>query len=369
MKFLARADHLYQTIRVVQSSIPQRSTVPILRSLKVEAEDGELYLTGTDLEVGVKVEFETAEVQESGEIAVPADRFSSLLREFGESDIQITTDGHILVLESSEGQFKIVGHDVSDYPEFPTLDNDMEIALQGQDLTEMVDRTAFAVADEMQMYALTGVYCRMADNQIEMVGSDGSRLARSQKRLQTDIDQEFTVNVPPRVLKIMKKLVDDDEEIYFSGDESKVLFRTSRGKVYARQVEGNYPDYEQVIPNNSEFDVDIDRDQLEGALRKVSILTSRDMPAVGFRFEEGELNLFSRSQEYGEGKMSIPANYSGDTFKIMFNPDYLLDALKVLEEDMVNISFTDSESGGVITEGSHFLYVAMPLDIDEIEDF
>lgn len=369
MQFIAHSKQLYRTLRVVQSSVPNRSTVPILRSIKVEAGDDGLFLTGTDLEVGVRVEFKEAEVQSGGEIAVPADRFSSLLREFGDTEITVSTEEGVMVIRTGDGEFKIVGHDVSDYPEFPQLEDGIEVDVHGQDLKEMVERTSFAVADEMQMYALTGVYCRMDGDQMEMVGSDGSRLARVQKRMDTDLDQEFTVNVPPRVLNILTKLVQDEENLSFGGDSSKVLFRTDRGKVFARQVEGNYPDYEQVIPNRSEFEVKLNREQFEGALRKVSIMTSRDMPAVGFYLEGDELRLFSRSQEYGEGEMTIPVDFEEESFKIMFNPDYLLDALDVLEEEQLNISFTDSESGAVIEEGNSFLYVAMPLDVDEIEDF
>ncbi len=361
MKFLTKANELYQKLRIVQNSTPTRSTVPILRSVKLEADEDGLTLTGTDLEIGVELQAMGTDVQTEGGIAVPADRFASLLREFNDQELEISTDQDILTIHSSDGTFKIVGHSLEDFPEFPEIEEGPEIEVGGNHLREMVTRTAFAVADEMQMYALTGIYSRWKPEKVEMVGSDGNRLARVKKRLKTGIEEEITVNIPPRIMRVLTSMIDENQDVTFTGDESKVLFQTENGRVYARQVEGNYPDYEKAIPKNPNRDATIDKEELSSALKKVSILTERDMPAVNFHFSEDGLRLSAQSQEFGEGKVKVPMEYNGDELEISFNPDYLLDVIDILEEEQITIKLCGPGEGGIIREGNNFLYVTMPL--------
>ncbi len=368
MKLLCQADELYQTVRVVQNSIPSRSTVPILKSVNLVAEEGSLSIAGTDLEVGVRIHSRNVEIQEAGTVAIPADRLSSLLSEFGEQQLELSTDGNTLLIRYEGGDFQIVGHDPEDFPEFPEFNEGPQGEIDGETIKDMVSKTSFAVADEMQMYALTGLYCKWAPDRLEMVGSDGNRLALYRKNVDTDLEEQIVVNVPPRVMDIMSRMTDDEETVTFTGDESKVQFQTDRGIVYSRQVEGNYPDYEKAIPKNPDRNIQVDRAELESSLKKVSVLTPREMPVVRFHFEDDMLELTTRSQEFGEGNVKMPVDYDVKPLKIVFNPNYLLDVLSVLDEDKVQMELSGPEAGGIIREGSEFLYVMMPLDQDAIEE-
>ena len=368
MKIRCQDDDLYQTVRVVQNSIPSRSTVPILKSVNLVAGDGSLSVAGTDLEVGVRIHSTDVEIEEPGTVAIPADRISSLLSEFDEQELELSTDGNTLRVRYEGGDFKIVGHDPDDFPEFPEFDEGPEVSIDGATIKDMVEKTSFAVADEMQMYALTGLYCRFTPEAIEMVGSDGNRLARYRNSNVTGLDDEIVVNVPPRVLEILSRMTDDDETVVFTGDESKVQFQTDRGLVYSRQVEGNYPDYEKAIPKNPDRKINVNRDALESSLKKVSVLTPREMPVVRFHFENDMLKLTTSSQEFGEGSVKLPIDYDGDPLKIVFNPNYLLDVLSVIEEESVQMELSGPEAGGIIREGSEYLYVMMPLDQDAVEE-
>ncbi len=368
MKILTNAEELYQTIRIVRNSIPQRSTVPILKSVNLVADEDSVSVAGTDLEVGVRVQTEEVEVNEPGAVAVSADRLTSLLSEFDdEDDLELQSDGNALDVRTTDGEFHIVGHDPDDFPEFPEFEDGPEVKIEGEVLKTMVEKTAFAVADEMQMYALTGLYCRWTPEYVEMVGSDGNRLARFRENLVTGLEDEFVVNVPPRVLKLLARMVEDDDEITFTGDSSKVQYRTERGLVYSRQVEGNYPDYEKAIPAEPEMEVEVDREALASALRKVKVLTPREMPIVKFRFESDVLQLSTRSQEFGEGSASVPVSFDGEPFHIIFNPNYVLDVLKVLADDTIKLKLSGPETGGVLEEGSKYTYVMMPLSEEDIE--
>lgn len=368
MKILCQADDLYQTVRIVQNSIPSRSTVPILKSVNLVAEDGTLSVAGTDLEVGVRIHSTDVEVEETGTVAIPADRLSSLLSEFDEQQLELSTDGNTLEVRYEGGDFKIVGHDPEDFPEFPSFEDGPEMEIDGDTVKNMVDKTSFAVADEMQMYALTGLYCRWTPDNIEMVGSDGNRLARYQSKNPNDIEEEFVANVPPRVLEILSRMIEDDEPVTFTGDESKVQFRTERGLVYSRQVEGNYPDYQKAIPKNPERKIEINRDELESALKKVSVLTPREMPVVRFLFDENMLKMTTRSQEFGEGNVKIPVDYDGESLEIVFNPNYILDVLSVLDDESIQMELSGPKQGGIVREGNNYLYVMMPLDQEAVEE-
>jgi len=369
MKLVTKAEDLYKTIRLVRNFIPRRSTVPILKSVHLSAEEDTLSISGTDLEVGVRIQTAEVEVNEPGAVAVSADRFSSLLGEFDDDqDVELSDEGHTLLMRTGRGgDFDINGQDPDNFPEFPEFDDGSEVEFDGESLQTMVDKTSFAVADEMQMYALTGLYCRWTPEAVEMVGSDGNRLARYRTKTVTGLDEEVVVNVPPRVLELLARMVDEDEQIRFTGDSSKVQFRTENGLVYSRQVEGNYPDYEKAVPKDPGMTVEVEREALASALRKVKVLTPREMPIVKFRLEGDELQLSTRSQEFGEGNVSVPISFDGEPFNIVFNPNYVLDVLKVLDDETVNMKFSGPEAGGVIEEGNNYTYVMMPLSEDEIE--
>ncbi len=368
MKFLTNAEDLYQSIRIVRNSIPRRSTVPILKSVHLATDDGSLSVAGTDLEMGVRIHNTDVEVNESGSVAVSAERLTSLLSEFeDDEDLELSAEEQSLRITSEGGDFHIVGHDPADFPEFPEFEGGPEVQVDGDVLRTMVEKTAFAVADEMQMYALTGLYCRMTPESVEMVGSDGNRLARFREKTVTGLEEEFVVNVPPRVLQLLARMVGEDDEITFTGDSSKVQYRTEKGLVYSRQVEGNYPDYEKAIPRDPDMAIDVEREALASGLRKVKVLTPREMPIVKFQFEDDLLQLSTRSQEFGEGSASVPVSFDGDPFHMIFNPNYMLDVLKVLDEETVTLKLSGPEAGGILEEGNRYTYVMMPLDEDDLE--
>jgi len=414
MRFRCKRADLSQAVGVVASAVPARTSVPILQNIKVTAADGELTLTATDLEMGLRYSVRDVGIQKSGAAVLPAQKLNQIVRDIRDDEVKFDVDGKLCSIEIEGGQFKLTGADPQDFPQFPEFDEKKAVRINVDDFRDMVRKTAFAVSSEPSRYALTGVLFVIRENEARMVGTDGKRLAYAKKKIKGGPRDEVKVIVPPKALHLVEKIIaEGDEEIAFEFEETQMKAKTSAGTLFARLVEGSFPNYEDVIPGDPDKKVQVNPGELEYRLRLATSMTDDKSRAVKFQLSKDKLKLFARriTGEAGEASHEVAVKYAGPDFEISFNPDFFIDFLKVVaggrpdvensEADTkvearaeakadkakgkkaakeekpkapppepvetpstITLDLRDKLTAGVIRAGRDYIYLVMPLTID-----
>jgi DNA polymerase-3 subunit beta len=370
MKVVCKRNDLLDAFSMVNVVIPTRSTIPVLQNINLTAEGSSLYIIGTDLEVGIKVEIK-AEVKDKGSLLIPTMRLGALLRETVDENIKIETRNNIANIITKEGEYKLVGPDPVDYPEFPSFEAEKAFEMDPRGLKEMIHKTIFATSSEITRYALTGLLMEISKTEIKMVGSDGKRLAFIKHSSKQNVDQEKKVIVPSKGMMLLERVLREDHKLKISIDDTliKICLTPQKEKhpetiMFSRLVDGAFPDYESIIPKDGNKILEMQSEDLHSALRRVTVVTTDKFKATKFIMKDNKLSLLSKTQEVGEAKVEVAAKYKGEEFEIVFNPDFFIDALRVLGEGNLKIEFKERTSPAVFKWGNNYVYLVMPLTID-----
>lgn len=370
MKVKCARGILHEAFTLASSVVPQRTTIPAITNVKITAKKDKkgdlLEITGTDLEYGLRYVVPGAEVKEEGTLVLPAGRVSGILRESADEEITIDADGNLAHIRTKGSSFKVVGMDPIDFPAVPGFESKGALEVDTKDLREMIRRTEFSVSTEVVRYALTGQLVEIKGKELRMVASDGKRLAftRSRSSGKAEGAKDIRAIVPSKTLNLLARvLTPEDETVAMQVEETQIRFRTKRALLFSRLIEGNFPDYQAVIPDDRDKKIPIPRESLLSAVRKVALMTTDKTRAVQFQFGKGKLVLFTRTQDVGEATVEVPAEYKGEAIDIVFNPDYVIDYLKVVEDENVELHLKDKTSAGVFRSGKDYVYVLMPLTV------
>jgi DNA polymerase III subunit beta len=371
MKFVIATQEMNYLINKCQNAVSQKSTIPVLANFMIEAKDGRITITATDLTVGVRC-FTEAKILQEGATTVPAKKFASLLKELTATNLEFSTNSHHLTeIIAETSHFKLNGMGCDEFPDLPTLENAMEITIPQEKLREMFFCTSFAVSKEDNRYTLTGVFLHINQGKARFVGTDGKRLSRTQLDVEVDRSLSGEYIIPLKAVEEMLKSLDDDAGnavLLLTAD--KMALKTENTLLVTKLLSGEYPDINRFIPERTETTVALHREELMTLLKQVSLFTAEANQSVKFSFSNGELKLSANTMEIGEGKVSMPVNYYGGDLSIAFNPEYFLDILRHSKGETVSIGITDSFNPGVITdtEGKEVslpsatpLYVIMPM--------
>ncbi|MDF2550217.1 MAG: dnaN [Chlamydiales bacterium] len=350
MKFIISRQHLNQLISMVQNIVAQKASIPILSNILIEAVKGEIILTATDLNVGVRC-FAEAKVIEEGATTLPAKRFANLIRELTSLHIEMSSSSSdITEIVADSSRFKLHGMNRSEYPQLPDLSGATQIKVKESDLKDMLYRTAFAVSREDSRFVLTGVFMQVQNGRATFVGTDGKRLAKASLPVAVDPSFSGEYIIPLKAVEeILKNLGDENEaNLYLTHD--KIAVETGNLILISKLLSGDYPDVTRVIPEKTETIVPLHRDELITLLRQVSLFTTDTSQSVKFTFADGELRLTANAMDIGEGKVSMPVNYRGERLEIAFNPAFFLDILRHSKQETVSIGLTDPFNPGLITD-------------------
>ncbi len=347
----------------IQSVVPTKPTIPILANVLIEADNDLLTISATDLTVSMRVSG-TAKVIESGAVTLPARRLFQLARELTTPDIEIeTTSPEVAVLRSGSSNFRLQGMHKNEFPTFPDLSEGYQLQLKSDVFKEMLMRTAFAAARDDSRQVLNGVLMQKAANLATFVGTDGKRLARNQVEFGEETSETGAYIVPLKAVDEIVKMLDESEVKLVIMPE-KLAIESDSCVLITKLLSGQYPDVTRVIPPKSEKPIALHRDELISLLRQVSLFTSDGNHSVRFSFSNGNLELSATSGEIGEGKVSMPVNYSGPKLEIAFNPHYFLDILRNSKDETVSFEVSDSYNPGLITDSSSAEFVIMPMRLD-----
>lgn len=375
MKFVIATQELNVLLARCLNVVGQKAAIPILANILVEAKDNELVITATDLTVGIRCHTKV-KVLHDGATAIPAKKFSQLLRELTIPHIELSANSNeVTEISAGSSRFKLNGMAKREFPSLPTMEDATRFQIKESDLKQMLFRTAFAVSREDSRYVLTGVCMQIANSRATFTGTDGKRLAVAHVPLQIDHTFVGSYIIPLKAIEeLLKSLSDDDTMAQVLLLPDKIAFEMQNTVVITKLLSGDYPDVKRVIPEQVEKRVALHREELMSLLRQVSLFTDENHISVRFTFTDGELRLTANTMEIGEGKVSMPANYQGEKLEIAFNPVFFIDILRHCKQDVVTMGVTDPYNPGVIIdcEGSEKLlsdesplYILMPMRLNE----
>jgi DNA polymerase-3 subunit beta len=374
MKLRIARDELLTALQRVQGVVEKRNTMPILANILLEAKPEGLDISATDLEIGMRGLYK-ATVEEPGSVTFSARKLFEILKEIKEPEISFAvSDNSLVTIQAGRSQFKVVGLPAQDFPALPAIEREGLIPLPGSGLLELIRKTIFAVGDNDTRYVLNGVLVTVTSSNgkptIRLVGTDGHRLAVAEQEIEAQDDKTSSMDVKAIISKkaaneIRRLLEESGDEPLIGFTKNMLIFRKSGLVLTARLMEGGYPNYQQVIPKEGAQKTVVRRDELEGALRRVSLLSKDKAHAVKVTFSANSITLFSSNPDMGEAKEEIPAEFKGEEFSAGFNARYLLDVLAVLDKETLSLQMEASLSPCLIKDGDNlkFKTVVMPVKV------
>ena len=359
---------LADALNTVSSVVASRTPPPVLTCIKLTAGGGRLRLAATDGEISLQLDMDRVEVDSDGEALVPADKLTQIVRECSDPTVSLEAEGHALHINAGDSHFKVYGFDPTEAPELEPFDeSSVDCTVAAGTLAGMVARSLFAAAVEHTRYAINGVLFDRSGKRIRLVATDGRRLAMASGDCTAESESQQCI-IPGKALSLIRRLTGDPAvPVRISVSDSRVTLQfddpDAPATLGSSLVEGRFPPFEDVIPRDQDKKVVFDRDTLRSAIRRASLLTNEESRSVRMLFEPNKLTLTSHAPEMGEAVVHLELkDYGGESLEIGFNPAYIADALKVVDESEISFEFKAANKPGLIRAGRDFTYVLMPVN-------
>jgi DNA polymerase-3 subunit beta len=366
MQIRARRKEFLETLYWTQSIVERRHTMPILANVLIETEKGEIRVTATDLEVGVRGRWR-GEILKDGAITLNAKKVYEIVREAPEETLELRRlENDWVEVRSGKSVFKIVGMDAREFPQFPVFPAEQLIPVPAQVLREMIERTLFAVSTDETRHNLNGVYVEEREaGKLCMVATDGHRLAFIERSIGA-VGLQKGVILPRKGLAELKKILEETNEglVSVGIKENMALVVREPVELFMRLIDADFPDYTKVIPKDNPYEVRLAPPGFLQALRRVSILSNERYKGIKLEVKEGKMTVSATNPDLGEAVEELEIEYQGPGLALGFNARYLIEVLGVLGDDSdIEVQFKDELSPGLLRkEGdSDYLYVIMPM--------
>lgn len=361
MKLVINKERFLEGLQLVQSVVSSRTTLPVLSNVLIRCQDGKITLSTTDLDTGIRAEVD-ATVEKPGSITLPARRLFSIIRELPNSEVSLEVDAKLSAsIRAGSAFFRIMGLPEEDFPPFPKTDGANLFKLDQKALKDMLKKTAYAMSTDESRYVLNGALLSFRDNKLTVVATDGRRLALAEHETEFPKTSELEAILPTKAVNELLRILGDEGEVQIAVSDNQFAFTVGSTYLVSKRIEGNYPNYKQVIPAEAKERITLEREILLSAVRRVALLSSEKSNSVKLTFSKNNLEISSTTPDVGEAKESLAINYKGKEFTIAFNPEYMCDPLRNLDADEVFLDLTDELSPGVIRYAKPFLYVIMPM--------
>jgi DNA polymerase-3 subunit beta len=366
MELTTSQDILVRGLQKIQGIVERRNTLPILSHFLLTAQADGVVIHATDLELGYRG-FLDATVNKPGTVTLPARKTYDILRELpagAQVVLAVENQGWVRIT-SGTAAFKVPCLPAEEYPALPPIDDADFCTLDSDMLEKMVQKTVFATSHDETRYTLSGVLLTCDEHDMTMVATDGHRLAHIQRPM--SIGRTLRVIVPRKALDELSRFASDSDtqEIDLASLENHLVFRKGRALLVTRLIEGQFPDYEGVIPKEFTRHITVDHERLLRALRRVSLLSNEKTKPVKIEFERDGLTLRSNTPELGEAVEQIPAEYDGEAMVMGFNARYLLEVLAVIDDEQVVLELNDPLSPGMVRplDDNQYFCVIMPMRV------
>ena len=366
MKIKVEKGELQKGIQATGNIITPKNVLPILANILIETGKNKIRLTTTDLDIGISATI-NAEVIEPGAITIPTKRFLDIIKEIPVGSVAITTKkNNVVDIQTENCEFKLMGLPKEEFPKLPEF-KDKEVMVFEQDVFKyMLNLTSFAVSHEETRYVLNGLLLEVKQGQeagmaaVKFVGTDGRRLAMVEKKLAIKAPKDFKTIIPFKTVQELLRNLKEDGELRVIIGHNQVFFEMDDIVIISRLIEGDFPDYQKVIPPASAVKIALDKEQFILVLRRANLLTTPDFQAVRFELFKNKLVISRSTPDVGEFREEIPVEYGGKELMIGFNPNYFLDMLKNWREAAFNLELSDAEKPGVVRT-AEYVYIIQPM--------
>lgn len=366
MNFTITRQNLHNGLAAVSASIPSKTTLPVLSNILFEAREDGVWMSGTDLDVAVRVKV-PADVREAGSLTAPGKKLQEITRELPDQPVEVTTRGDQIELKCGRSLFKFNGLPAEEFPSLAEIHFDEGWTVNGKDLHALIHHTAFAVSTEESRPILNGVLWELRDGSMRMVATNGHRLARMGVPAASSGVPSADFIVPPAALQHVQRLLKSDDQVQVARNGNHLGFRSGSTEVFTRLIEGSYPNYEQVIPKDNDKAAIVAKKALESAVRRMAVVASDQTHRIRLRFEEDRVHLNVLTPDLGEGHDELEVAYDGAELEIGFNANYLLEVLRYMPSEEVKLGFKAPERAATVEpvgEGEEvldYLCLVMPL--------
>jgi DNA polymerase-3 subunit beta len=376
MRAVCNTDLFSKKLALVSRSVSARSTIQLLGGILLEAEEGSMRLSATDMEVSIQT-VAAAEVEEEGRVVIPARIFNDVVRSLPSGELALSHDRSegVVRLSARENEYRIRAYAAEDFPQLPKFDEAAAFKMSGEALVETVEKVSRSYSRDETRPVLTGILISFEESRVRMVTTDSYRLSIKETELATTFDGSREAIIPARAMQEVSRIYasSDEERVEVLLSENQALFRIGDVLFGTRLIEGNFPEYKRLLPNAFEREIPVQREGLIDTLRRVNLFAQRQTPPVPVTldFSEGAVEVTVRNGEVGEARERLPAG-SEDEFHISFNPTYLLDGVSAVDSEKVLFRLNESLKPGLIVPGGtddegsdgeepDFLYLIMPM--------
>lgn len=363
MKIICDRAALQEALGATAGVALTRTPKPILQCVRITADKDSLVLTAYDQEVGLRYRITQVEVSQPGEALVSCDRLHSIVRESKDETLALETKEDHLQVRGKDSLFQIVGQNVREFPPVPDMEGEASFKLKLGHFRAGIEKTAFAAARESTRYAINGILCEVHGKKLQLVATDGRRLAVATAPLDEKPSGEVRAIIPTKALNLINRLhLDSDEIMSVRVMPNQAIMSVGGVTISSVLVEGNFPKWEEVLPEAGDKKLELSTVEFLSAVKRASLLANVESKGIAMELNGKGMELRSRSAEQGQAEIRVGVTYTGDAMKIGFNPEFLIDALKVCGET-TTMEFVDSSKPGLLRSGNDFKYVVMPVNL------
>ncbi len=371
MKLKIKKEEILKGLQRIQGVVEKKNTMPILSNMLLTAEGAGIEIIATDLEIGLRGRY-VAEVEKPGSVTVSAKKMYEIVRELPAEDIQIKVeDSNWVKILSGQSQFKLIGLPKAEYPALPDVAEEGMIVIDGETLRDMIKKTLYSVGENDARYVLNGLFMHMTQARdgvnLRMVGTDGHRLSMIDRVIDAK-HREESIIIPKKAMMELRRLLEEDApktELRLGFSKNHAIFKRDGLVMVSKLIDGNYPNYLQVVPAKSSKKVTVPKAAITHAVKRVSILSKEKTNAVKLQLEKDLLVLSTNNPEVGEASEELAVDYKGESILIGFNSRYLMDVLTAMDKETIALELNDPLSPCLITEegDEHYKCVVMPMRV------
>jgi DNA polymerase-3 subunit beta len=358
---------LAQSLGLLTSVVPVRTPKPQLRCVKITADKENVNICATDLEAGINFCLNQVEIIEPGEVVVPADRLTPVVRETVDETIAIEAEEQTCYVKSSDSKFTIYGFPPEQYPQVPGFEGESDVQVPIAELQMGIEQCLFATAKESTRYALNGVLWESKGKKLILVATDGRRLARTAVKLSekpSEALDESQIIVSVKAMSLLDRIsVDENEKALIKFTDGKIIISCGPVVISSNLVDGNFPKYEDIIPADNDKELVLPTEPVLSAVKRTALITTEESRGIKFTAEKNEITFSSKAPEAGDAEIKMKVDYDKEPVSIGFNPQFVIDALRVLRTADFNLLLLDSDTPALIKSGKDFIYVLMPINL------
>ena len=363
MKFKVTKNILLESLSLVQNIVGSRQGIPVLSHVLIVAEEGRLVFTTTDLDMTIRHSCE-ASVEETGSITLPVKKLTGIIREVSDGLVYVESGGNAVAsIRAGSFKSKMYGISAKEFPKLPDTETPVIYKLQQGKFKDMLRKTFYAAAVDNSKPLLTGILLNFSDSKLNAVATDGRRLAFYETEVDFPEENKKDAVISQRAAVELMKTLDDEGEVVLKLSGTQLSFEFGDIFMSTKLLAGTYPNYRQVLIQNCSNVISINREELLAVLRRINASTTSTTNAMRLNFENNILTITASSPEIGEATDTVAIKYDGEPLSVIFNPEFMIDPLKNLTSDEIQIELNNSTSPGLIKSDIPFLYVIMPLRV------